>query len=199
MIRCAARFASISFWCAAPLAEALALLRSGHRRYSFTRSDSPRSSSFCDDFFERLRTEVGDREQVVLGLLHELADRVDARPLEAVARPLRQVELLDREVEVGRRRGRRGDLTELEAARARRRARRRGRPACAACRPPTRARRAGVIEPSVSISRVSLSKFVACSTRVGSIENDTRRTGEKIASTGITPIVVVRLLRSADR
>ena len=57
----------------------------------------------------------------------------------------------------------------------------------------------GVIEPSVSISRLSLSKFVACSTRVGSIENDTRRTGEKIASTGITPIVVVRLLRSADR
>ena len=29
--------------------------------------------------------------------------------------------------------------------------------------------------------------MVACSTRVGSTENATRRTGEKIASTGITP------------
>ena len=57
----------------------------------------------------------------------------------------------------------------------------------------------GEIEPSVSTSSVSRSKFVDCSTRVGSIENDTRRTGEKIASTGMTPIVVVRLLRSADR
>ena len=57
----------------------------------------------------------------------------------------------------------------------------------------------GVMEPSVPISSVNLSKLVACSTRVGSTENETRRTGEKIASTGITPIVVVRLLRSADR
>ena len=36
--------------------------------------------------------------------------------------------------------------------------------------------------------------MVDCSTRVGSTVNVTRRTGEKIESTGITPMVVVRLV-----
>ena len=48
----------------------------------------------------------------------------------------------------------------------------------------------GVIEPSVSMSSTRRSKFVDCSTRVGSTSNVTRRTGEKIESTGIIPIVV---------
>ena len=47
----------------------------------------------------------------------------------------------------------------------------------------------GVIEPSVSISRVSGRSSSPARRGSGSIENDTRRTGEKIASTGMTPIV----------
>ena len=39
---------------------------------------------------------------------------------------------------------------------------------------------------------------MSCSTRVGSTSKATRRTGEKIESTGITPMVVDTLLRSAD-
>ena len=54
------------------------------------------------DLVERLLAEVGDVEQVVLGLVDELTDRVDLRPLEAVAGTLRQVEVLDRVVEVRR-------------------------------------------------------------------------------------------------
>src|SRR5688572_4626167 len=54
-----------------------------------------------DDFVERLLTEVGDGQQVVLGLLQQLADRVDLCALEAVARPLRELEIFDRQIEVG--------------------------------------------------------------------------------------------------
>src|SRR5512134_939863 len=54
------------------------------------------------DFVQALLPEVRDVEQVVLGLREQLADRVDLRPLEAVARPLGQVEVFDRQVEVGR-------------------------------------------------------------------------------------------------
>ena len=91
-----------------------------------------------EHLFERLRTEVRDREEVVLGLLHQLADRVDPGPLEAVARALREVQLLDRELEVRGGRGDRRDLAELQAFAE-----------ASASR--------GEIEPSVSISRVSLS------------------------------------------
>ena len=48
------------------------------------------------------------------------------------------------------------------------------------------------------MSRTSRSKSVDCSTRTGSTEKATRRTGEKIESTGMTPIVLERLLRSAE-
>ena len=37
-----------------------------------------------------------------------------------------------------------------------------------------------------------------CSTRVGSTEKVTRRTGEKMESTGITPMVLDVLFRSAE-
>ena len=57
----------------------------------------------------------------------------------------------------------------------------------------------GVIEPSVSMSMTRRSYSVDCSTRVGSTSNDTRRTGEKIESTGITPMVSDTLLPSAER
>src|SRR3954454_19969983 len=44
---------------------------------------------------QRLLTEVGDGQQVVLRLQHELADGVDLGPLEAVAGALGEVEVLD--------------------------------------------------------------------------------------------------------
>jgi hypothetical protein len=46
---------------------------------------------FLKDLVQRLLAEVGNREQIVLGLRHELADRVDLGPLQAVARPLGKV------------------------------------------------------------------------------------------------------------
>src|SRR5262249_23694351 len=70
-----------------------------------------------DHLVERLLPEVGDGQQVVFGLLEQLAHGVHLGPLEAVARPLRQVEVLDRQLQVGRT-GRGGaHLAELEALR----------------------------------------------------------------------------------
>src|SRR3954447_2456881 len=66
---------------------------------------------------EGLLAEVRDRQQVVVGLDQQLADRVDLGPLEAVAGTLGQVEVLDRQVEVRRAGGDRRDLAELEALR----------------------------------------------------------------------------------
>src|SRR3954462_7618009 len=66
-----------------------------------------------DDLVERLLAEVGDGQQVVLALLDQLADAVDLGPLEAVAGTLGQVELFDRQVEVGRAAGSGADVTEL--------------------------------------------------------------------------------------
>src|SRR3954464_7252805 len=48
-----------------------------------------------DHLVEALLAEVGDGQQVVLGLLEQLSDRVDLGPLEAVPGPLGQVEVLD--------------------------------------------------------------------------------------------------------
>lgn len=63
-----------------------------------------------DDLFQRLLAEVGDDQEVVFGPLHELANRVDLRPVEAVPRPFRQVELLDGQVEVEGGRGAGGGI-----------------------------------------------------------------------------------------
>src|SRR5688572_28854492 len=68
-----------------------------------------------DDFLQRLLAEVRDGEEILLRLLDELADGVDLGPLQAVARALREVELLDRQVELGRRRRRHGGVAQLEA------------------------------------------------------------------------------------
>ncbi len=130
--------------------------------------------------------------------VHQLADRVDLGPLEAVAGTLREVELLDPQVEI-------------------RRAARHVLPASPSSRPCGRLLQVGdqadqgpqgvagrgqglpgAQVPSVSMSSTSRSKSVDCSTRTGSMSKVTRRTGEKMASTGITPIVVIRLLRSAE-
>src|SRR3954453_19261012 len=50
------------------------------------------------DLFDRLLAEVRDRRQLILGLHDEIADRLDADPLEAVVGANAQLELLDREV-----------------------------------------------------------------------------------------------------
>src|SRR3954447_6365393 len=51
------------------------------------------------DFLDRLLAEVRDRGELVLGLADEVADRLDADPLEAVVGADAQLlELLDREV-----------------------------------------------------------------------------------------------------
>src|SRR3954453_3962652 len=47
---------------------------------------------------DRLLAEVRDRRQLLLGLHHEVADRLDPDPLEAVVRADAKLELLDREV-----------------------------------------------------------------------------------------------------
>src|SRR5207253_2263867 len=50
------------------------------------------------DLFDRLLAEVRDRRELVLALDDEVADRLDADPLEAVVRANAELELLDREV-----------------------------------------------------------------------------------------------------
>jgi len=122
-------------------------------------------------------------QEVVLGLLDELAHRVDLRPLQAVAGPLGKVQVLDGEIEVRR--------DEVD------------RPTSPNSRPwgaslmsatsPTSERSVspaeasasrGEMDPSVVMSSTSRSKFVDCSTRVGSTAKATSRMGLKIESTG---------------
>src|SRR6476620_9698377 len=50
------------------------------------------------DLLDRLLAEVRDRGQLLLALHHEVADRLDPDPLEAVVRADTELELLDREV-----------------------------------------------------------------------------------------------------
>src|SRR5579872_4405555 len=51
-----------------------------------------------NDLVERLLPEVGDGEQILGGALHQFADGVHLRPLEAIAGPLGQVQVLDGQV-----------------------------------------------------------------------------------------------------
>ena len=67
------------------------------------------------DLVEALLAEVGDVEQIVLGLGEQLTDGVDLSPLEAVPRALRQIELLNGEIELGRRVRRHRGVAELKA------------------------------------------------------------------------------------
>src|SRR3989440_1613859 len=50
------------------------------------------------DLLDRLLAEVRDRGELGLGLRDEVADRLDADPLQAVVRANAELELLDREV-----------------------------------------------------------------------------------------------------
>src|SRR3954454_7921922 len=51
-----------------------------------------------DDLVDRLLAEVRDRVELALGLRDEVADRLDAGPLEAVVRAHAELELLDEDV-----------------------------------------------------------------------------------------------------
>src|SRR5947208_11817244 len=51
-----------------------------------------------DDLVDRLLAEVRDRVELALGLGHQVADRLDARALEAVVRAHAELELLDEDV-----------------------------------------------------------------------------------------------------
>src|SRR3954470_2448146 len=50
------------------------------------------------DLLDRLATEVGDRVQLGLALLHQVAHGLHARPLQAVVRADAQLQLLDQDV-----------------------------------------------------------------------------------------------------
>src|ERR671932_2656157 len=51
-----------------------------------------------DDLVDRLLAEVRDRVELALRLRHEVADRLDARALEAVVRADAELQLLDEDV-----------------------------------------------------------------------------------------------------
>ena len=53
------------------------------------------------DLLEALLAEVGDVEQLLLGLLDELAYRLNLGATQAVAGPLREIQRLDRQVQIG--------------------------------------------------------------------------------------------------
>src|SRR5215211_9434378 len=58
----------------------------------------PAALERLDDLVDRLLAEVRDRVELVLGLGDEVADRLDARALEAVVRAHAQLQLLDQDV-----------------------------------------------------------------------------------------------------
>jgi hypothetical protein len=54
-----------------------------------------------DHLVEAFLPEVRDVEQVVRGALHELTNRLDLSPTQAVAGPLGEIERLDGQLEIG--------------------------------------------------------------------------------------------------
>src|SRR5829696_7159939 len=58
----------------------------------------PTALERLDDLVDRLLAEVRNRVELVLGLRDEVADRLDARALEAVVRAHAQLQLLDQDV-----------------------------------------------------------------------------------------------------
>src|SRR5687767_10549241 len=112
--RCAAMLAISSLWWAGEPPKRAAFFGRGMASVLDVQGQAP-LVELLDHLFERLLPEVRDGEEVLLALLEQLPDRVDLGPLEAVARALRQVELLDREVEVGRVAADLGGVAQLEA------------------------------------------------------------------------------------
>src|SRR5215212_2994978 len=68
-----------------------------------------------EDLVEGLLAEVGDGQQVLLGLVDQFAHGIDLGPLEAVAGTLGEVELLDGQVEVGRAAAQHADVAQLQS------------------------------------------------------------------------------------
>src|SRR4051794_23881112 len=69
-----------------------------------------------DDLVDRLLAEVRDRVELALGLRDQVADRLDARALEAVVRAHAELELLDEDVVHRAARGRRRGAAPVEPA-----------------------------------------------------------------------------------
>ena len=72
---------------------------------------------FLDDLIKRLLTKVGHRKKIVLGLEEEFTDGVHLGTLEAITGTLGKIEILDKEVEIGRTSVSDADLAELETLR----------------------------------------------------------------------------------
>ena len=99
-----------------------ASFRSGRRgslalRSVVSKAKAPDAQGLLD-LLDALAPEVRDRAQLALGLLHQVTDRLDARPLEAVVGAHPELELLDQDLLHAVRRGRR---TRPPPARRRRR------------------------------------------------------------------------------
>src|SRR5262245_38262314 len=89
----ATRLAIIAFWCEAEPPKRRPFLGvAGIALPSVPRVQAePALVQLGDDLVEALLAEVGDGQQVVLGLLEQLAHGVHLGPLQAVAGPLGQV------------------------------------------------------------------------------------------------------------
>src|SRR3954462_6721664 len=118
----AARLSIISFWCCElpPKLRARRGVAGMVVSPLLLRSAAQRQAALVElllDLVEALLAEVGDVQQIVLGLGQQFANRVDLGALQAVAGALREVQILDRQIEVGGRRGDGSDFSELEALR----------------------------------------------------------------------------------
>src|SRR5687767_49569 len=98
----ATRLPNIAFWWAASPPKRRPFLGVAGIRLLLAAQGQAPLVQLLQHLIERLLAEVGDSQQIVLGFEHELANRVDLGPLEAVAGPLGEVEVLDGQVEVGR-------------------------------------------------------------------------------------------------
>src|SRR5215218_6620047 len=83
---------------AQPAEPAASGLRGVSPRQSSRAQRQPASVECLLDLLDRLAAEVRDRRQLGLRLLHEIANRLDARTLEAVVGAHSQLELLDQDV-----------------------------------------------------------------------------------------------------
>src|SRR5438552_5000862 len=110
----ATRLPSIAFSWAAPLPRRAPRLGVPRMSALLGPQRQPPLVELLEDLVQGLLAEVGDRQEIVLGALGQLADAVDLGPLQAVPRPLGKVEVLDRKVQVRRAAGGGADVTELE-------------------------------------------------------------------------------------
>src|SRR4029079_15209598 len=70
----------------------------GRSGYLLVAQAQPAHAKGLLHLFDALPAEVRDRAQLVLGLLHEVADRLHTRALQTVVRAHAELELLDQDV-----------------------------------------------------------------------------------------------------